>query len=68
MAIATTGQTRELTAQELDLVSGGFDLGPVHIEAGQGLVSIDVGGYGIWAGQGCIGVTTPTRVLGVCHK
>ncbi len=64
----TAGQLRELTAGEIDQVSGGLDLGPIHIEAGQGLFSIDVGGYGIWGGNGCIGVLTPDRVLGVCHK
>jgi hypothetical protein len=67
-AAATVGQVRELTVQELDLVSGGFDLGPVHIEAGQGMVTVGVGGYGVWAGNGCVGVYTPDSVKGVCVK
>ncbi len=58
----------ELSADDLDRVGGGLDIGPVHIEAGGGLFSIDVGGYGIWGGQGCVGVSTPDRVLGVCVR
>jgi len=67
-ATATACQPRELTAQELDLVSGGLDLGPLHIEAGQGMVTIGVGGYGVWAGNGCAGVYTPDGVKGVCIR
>ena len=67
-ANATVGQVRELTALALDQVAGGLDIGPIHIEAGQGLFSIDIGGYGIWGGRGCIGVSTPNRVVGVCGK
>jgi hypothetical protein len=68
MANDQTNAIRELTDHEVDTVSGGLDIGPIKVEAGDGLVSISVGGYGIWAGQGCIGVTTPDKVLGVCAR
>src|SRR5262245_44639795 len=59
---------REMTENEVDTVSGGFDLGPIHAEAGGGLAWIGIGGYGIWVGEGCVGVTTPDKVVGVCAK
>jgi hypothetical protein len=65
---ANSGQIRELTAHELDLIAGGLDIGPLHVEAGKGMVAIDVGGYGIWAGQGCVGVYAPDSVKGVCVR
>lgn len=67
-AAATTVPLRELTASELDLIAGGLDIGPIHIESGQGLFTIGVGGYGIWGGMGCLGVYTPDRVLGACLR
>ncbi len=57
-----------LSEAELDLVNGGLDIGPIHIEAGQGLFTVGIGGYGIWGGQGCVGVYTPERVLGACAR
>jgi hypothetical protein len=65
---AATPDIRELSAAELNTVAGGLDIGPIHAESGGGLFWIGIGGYGIWGGQGCIGVTTPDRVLGVCHR
>lgn len=40
-----TSAIRELTEHEVDTVSGGLDIGPIKVEAGDGLVSISVGGY-----------------------
>jgi hypothetical protein len=57
-----------LSDAELDLVNGGLDIGPIHIESGKGLFTIGIGGYGIWGGQGCLGVYTPDRVVGGCIR
>jgi hypothetical protein len=63
-----TDGLRELTAEELELASGGLKIGPLTIESGDGLFAITVGGYGIWGGQGCIGLLSPDRVLGACIR
>ena len=65
---ASNGAPRELTAQELELVSGGLDIGPLHIESGKGMFTIGIGGYGIWVGEGCIGAYGPERVVGACIR
>ena len=47
-------ETRELTAEELHLVSGGdFNLGPIHIaySRGSGCVDIGIGNTGVWFGR-----------------
>lgn len=61
-------EVRELTGAELDSIAGGLDIGPLHVESGGGLFTIGIGGYGIWGGQGCLGVYTPDRVLGACIR
>jgi hypothetical protein len=65
---ATTAGISELSDHEIDQVAGGLDIGPIHIEVGQGLFTVGIGGYGIWGGQGCLGVYTPDRVLGACQR
>jgi hypothetical protein len=65
---AANPDVRELTAHELNEVGGGLDIGPIHIESGKGLFTIGIGGYGIWGGEGCLGVYTPDRVLGACVR
>jgi bacteriocin-like protein len=56
----------ELTEQELDHVSGGTDIGPVHIQAGNGFISVSVGGVGVWAGGGCAGVFSGNSSVSTC--
>ena len=67
-AASAAAPIRELTRHELELVAGGLDLGPIHVEAGDGLFTVGIGGYGIWGGQGCLGVYSPSHVYGVCGK
>lgn len=59
---------RELAVHEIEGVAGGLDIGPLHIESGKGLVTIDIGGYGVWFGEGCVGALTPNRVVGACIR
>jgi hypothetical protein len=64
----TNTDMRELTAEELDLASGGLEIGPFTIESEGGLFAITLFGYGIWGGQGCLGLLSPDRVLGACIR
>jgi len=64
--ITSSQDIRALSDDELDRIVGGLDIGPIHVEPGSGLLTIGIGGYGIWAGQGCVGVYTPNSVKGVC--
>jgi len=59
---------RELAGEEIDAVSGGLDIGPLHIESGKGMFTIGIGGYGVWVGEGCVGAYTPERVVGACIR
>jgi hypothetical protein len=38
-----TNETRELGPEELNLVAGGFDIGPVHVSYSKGSGAIDIG-------------------------
>ena len=47
-----TNETRELSAEELDRVAGGVDIGPVHISysKGSGAIDIGIGDTGVYIG------------------
>ena len=59
-----TNENRELSLDELDHAAGGF----IKVESDGGLTAITVGGYGVWFGEGCVGILTPNRVLGACIR
>ena len=61
-SVNAAAEIRELTAEELDMASGAF----IKVEQGHGLTWIGIGDYGIWWGNGCVGVTTSDKVVGVC--
>ena len=52
-----TNETRELGAEELDQVAGGFNIGPFRIEysRGSGAIDISIGNTGIYFGPNGIG-------------
>jgi hypothetical protein len=58
-------ELRDLSSAELDAVSGGLDIGPLHIAAGDGMVAIGIGGYGIVVGA-CFGVYGGGTAVAVC--
>jgi hypothetical protein len=64
MTSETKSEIRELSADEIDLVAGGF----IKVESDGQLTAITVGGYGIWFGAGCVGLLSPERVLGACVR
>jgi hypothetical protein len=66
--IQSAERVGELSLEELDAASAGLKIGPLSIESGDGLFAITVSGYGIWGGQGCLGILTPDRVLGACIR
>lgn len=59
-------EVRELSAAEIDLVSGGLDIGPIHVAAGDGVLTVGIFGVGIFIGEGCIGVYGGGKARGVC--
>ena len=59
-----TNENRELSLDELDQAAGGF----IKVASDGGLTAITVGGYGIWFGEGCVGILTPTNFRGVCIR
>jgi hypothetical protein len=60
-----TNEMRELSCAELDEVSGGLDIGPFHLAAGDGMVAVGFGGYGIVVGA-CWGVYGPGGGVAYC--
>ena len=62
----TTSDVRELSDAELDLISGGLDIGPLHAAAGDGVITVGLFGYGIFIGEGCVGVYGGGKARGVC--
>jgi len=65
-ANATTAEVRELSGAELDQVSGGLDIGPLHVAAGDGVLTFGLFGVGIFIGEGCVGVYGGGKARGVC--
>jgi hypothetical protein len=65
-ANARTAEVRELSATELDQVSGGLDIGPLHVAAGDGVLTLGLFGVGIFIGEGCVGVYGGGKARGVC--
>jgi hypothetical protein len=65
-ANATTRDVRELSGAELDQVSGGLDIGPIHVAAGDGVLTVGIFGVGIFIGEGCVGVYGGGKARGVC--
>jgi hypothetical protein len=57
---------RELSAAELDQVAGGLDIGPLHVAAGDGVLTLGLFGVGIFIGEGCVGVYGGGKARGVC--
>jgi hypothetical protein len=57
---------RELSATEVDMVSGGLDIGPLHVAAGDGVLTVGLFGVGIFIGEGCVGVYGGGKAVGVC--
>ena len=47
-----TNEMRELSAEELDLVGGGLDIGPIHISysKGSGAIDVGIGDTGVYIG------------------
>jgi hypothetical protein len=64
--IKTESGVRELSATEVDLVSGGLDIGPIHAAAGDGVITFGIFGYGVFIGEGCVGVYGGGKARGVC--
>jgi hypothetical protein len=63
---ANAVEVRELSATELDQVSGGLDIGPLHVAAGDGVLTLGLFGVGIFIGEGCVGVYGGGKARGVC--
>jgi hypothetical protein len=59
-------EIRELSGGELDQVSGGLDIGPIHVAASDGVLTLGIFGVGIFVGEGCIGVYGGGKARGVC--
>lgn len=66
IANAGMNEIRPLSAAELDQVSGGLDIGPFHAAAGDGVLTVGIFGYGIFIGEGCVGVYGGGKAVGVC--
>jgi hypothetical protein len=65
-ANAGMSEIRELSVGELDQVSGGLDIGPIHVAAGDGVLTVGIFGVGIFIGEGCVGVYGGGKAGGVC--
>ena len=65
-ARGTTNDIRELSDAELDLASGGLDIGPLHAAAGDGVITFSLFGFGIFISEGCVGVYGGGKARGVC--